>query len=293
MTSTGGAVHVDPWVSRGSNLSGIDASERDLKSKSVVQANDVQASRGGGRSHGASPPIAYRVARGPFASQLTRVQLDGCFGPQWNTKLFEAVVVELALPEAALLQAALLPEMFPQAHPPRDRNARTDSYKLGSQRMTSHSSERAQHFVAVRDSGDGAAVGQLRSFDARPVRAVRTVRMTVTAYSPDERSCGTSADGITASGYSVHVNGGCLVAADPKVLPLGSLVSVPGYDGGAVVPVLDTGGAIKGSRLDVLFPTHDEALRWGRRTLDVTIWEYDDGRPSGFKRVRRAPRDGA
>lgn len=129
-----------------------------------------------------------------------------------------------------------------------------------------------------------------RMFDGRPVRAARTMRMKVTAYSPDERSCGASADGITASGHSVLTNGGFLVAADPKVLPLGSLVSVPGYDGGAVVPVLDVGGAIKGDRLDVLFPTHAEAMRWGVQTVDVTVWEYDDGRGSEFKRVRRKPR---
>lgn len=111
--------------------------------------------------------------------------------------------------------------------------------------------------------------------------------MRVTAYSPDERSCGASADGITASGYSVLTNGGFLVAADPRVLPLGSLVSVPAYDDGATVPVLDVGGAIKGNRLDVLFPTHEVAMRWGVRELDVTVWEYADGLPDGFKRQRR------
>ncbi len=113
------------------------------------------------------------------------------------------------------------------------------------------------------------------------------MRMKVTAYSPDARSCGASADGITASGYSVETNGGALVAADPKVLPLGSLVSVPGYDGGAPVPVLDVGGAIKGRRLDVLFSTHSVARAWGVRSVDVVVWEFADGKPNGFKRMRR------
>jgi 3D (Asp-Asp-Asp) domain-containing protein len=111
--------------------------------------------------------------------------------------------------------------------------------------------------------------------------------MRVTAYSPDERSCGASADGITASGYSVLTNGGALVAADPRVLPLGSLLSIPGYDNGAVVPVLDVGGAIKGNRLDVLYSTHNVAMQWGVRDLEVTVWEYADGLPNGFKRLRR------
>jgi 3D (Asp-Asp-Asp) domain-containing protein len=131
---------------------------------------------------------------------------------------------------------------------------------------------------------------QMAAYNGRPIRAVATIRMRVTAYSPDWRSCGASADGITASGYSVLTNGGFMVAADPRVLPLGSLVSVPGYDGGAVVPVLDTGGAIKGNRLDVLYPTHEVAMCWGVQELDVVVWEYADGLPSGFRRVRRPAR---
>jgi 3D (Asp-Asp-Asp) domain-containing protein len=127
----------------------------------------------------------------------------------------------------------------------------------------------------------------VRTYNGRPIRMVAVVRMWVTAYSPDERSCGSSADGITASGYSVLTNGGALVAADPRVLPLGSLVCVPGYDDGGVVPVLDTGGAIKGNRLDVLYPTHELAVQWGVQELDVEIWDYADGLPSGFRRVRR------
>jgi 3D (Asp-Asp-Asp) domain-containing protein len=141
------------------------------------------------------------------------------------------------------------------------------------------------HRVDEPPAVGGAA--DIRWYNGRPIRPVRIERMRVTAYSPDERSCGDSADGITASGYSVSTNGGFLVAADPKVLPLGSLVSVPGYDSGEVVPVLDVGGAIKGARLDVLFPTHEEAVRWGVRALDVTIWEYSDGKPNDFKRFRR------
>lgn len=100
--------------------------------------------------------------------------------------------------------------------------------------------------------------------------------MTVTAYSPDARSCGKWADGITASGYSVETNGFKSVAADTRLLPFGTVLSIPGYHNGRLVPVLDRGGAIKGDRLDVLFPTHEEALQWGRQRLLVTVWEYVD-----------------
>lgn len=120
----------------------------------------------------------------------------------------------------------------------------------------------------------------VRWFGGRPVRPIRTMEMTVTAYSPDERSCGDSADGITATLHPVTTNGFRLVAADPRVLPMGSMITVPGYDNGQIVPVLDVGGAIKGRRLDVLFPTHEQAREWGVRRLRVVVWGYADGMPA-------------
>ncbi len=119
-----------------------------------------------------------------------------------------------------------------------------------------------------------------RWFNGRPVRAARQVRLTTTAYSPDWRSCGKSADGLTSTLHSVETNGHCLVAADPRVLPMGAMLSIPGYDEARIVPVLDVGGAIKGNHVDLLFPTHAEARRWGVRKLTVTVWEYADGLPA-------------
>jgi 3D (Asp-Asp-Asp) domain-containing protein len=127
----------------------------------------------------------------------------------------------------------------------------------------------------------------IRWFNGRPVRPARTVTMMVTGYSPDAKSCGGSADGITATLHSVTTNGSALVAADPKMLPYGSMITVPGYDNSKVVPVLDCGGAIKGNRLDVLFTTDAEAMKWGRKTVEVVIWEYADGTPIDNPRALR------
>lgn len=139
------------------------------------------------------------------------------------------------------------------------------------------------------DSNPQTAPPAARYFNGRPLRIAKTITMVVTAYSPDERSCGVDADGTTASGYSVWTNGMKLVAADTSVLPFGSLISVPGYDDASVVPVLDRGGAIKGNRLDVLYATHEQAQKWGRQTLQITVWEYADGRASDFEpRYHRA-----
>lgn len=119
-----------------------------------------------------------------------------------------------------------------------------------------------------------------RWFGGRPVRPARVLLMRVTAYSPDHRSCGVFADGQTATLHSVWTNGMRLVAADPKLLPYGTMLTVPGYADGEIVPVLDCGGAIKGARLDLLYPTHERALQWGVQDLRVVIWEYADGLPA-------------
>ncbi len=95
--------------------------------------------------------------------------------------------------------------------------------------------------------------------------------MEVTAYCPCEKCCGPNAVGLTASGKPVTHNAGRFVAADTTVLPFGSELQIPGYHGSTAVPVLDRGGAIKGNKLDVYFPSHEEALQWGRQWLLVTI----------------------
>jgi len=149
------------------------------------------------------------------------------------------------------------------------------------------STTRATEAIAPATSAPKIFPAGTRFFDGRPVRAVKTIEMVVTAYSPDWRSCGDSADGITATLHHVSTNGAKLVAADPKLLAYGSLLTIPGYDTGKVVPVLDCGGAIKGNRLDVLFPTHEEARKWGVRKLKVTVWDYADGLPRENPRKKR------
>ena len=90
----------------------------------------------------------------------------------------------------------------------------------------------------------------------------------VTAYCPCRICCGRFSDGITASGQAITANGGKFVAA-PRSVPFGTMLCVPGYNGGRAVPVLDRGGAIHGKRLDVFYPTHKEALLWGVKYLVV------------------------
>ncbi len=131
--------------------------------------------------------------------------------------------------------------------------------------------------VIVEDPGYPA---DTRWFDGRPMRPGKTIVMTVTGYSPGEESCGESTDGITSSLHSVWTNGMKMVAADTRLLPMGTVVSVPGYHHEQLVPVLDRGGKIKGHRLDLLYPTAQMARSWGVKKIRITVWEYVDGKPA-------------
>ena len=94
--------------------------------------------------------------------------------------------------------------------------------------------------------------------------------MRVTAYCPCPECCREFSDGITASGLPVTYNGGFFVAAPPEI-PFGTMIRIPGYNNGEPVPVLDRGSAITGDRLDVFFPTHEQALEWGWWWMSVEI----------------------
>jgi 3D (Asp-Asp-Asp) domain-containing protein len=74
--------------------------------------------------------------------------------------------------------------------------------------------------------------------------------------------------GRTASGVFTRPG---VIAADPRVLPLGTKVHIEagGYSG--IYTVLDTGGMIKGNRIDIYIPTYTEAMLFGRRTIKVKI----------------------
>lgn len=87
---------------------------------------------------------------------------------------------------------------------------------------------------------------------------------TATAYCPCKRCCGKT-DGITATGTKAIA--GRTIAVDPRKIPLGSTVFIDGQ------PYIaeDIGGAVKGNRVDIFFNSHIEALRFGRRTVSVTV----------------------
>ena len=89
--------------------------------------------------------------------------------------------------------------------------------------------------------------------------------VTSTAYTPNCSGC----SGVTATGINVKANPNMkLIAVDPSVIPLGSRVWVEGY-GEAIAA--DTGGAIKGHKIDVLMSSDAAARQWGRKTVKIIV----------------------
>lgn len=89
--------------------------------------------------------------------------------------------------------------------------------------------------------------------------------VTATAYTAYCNGC----TGKTATGINLRANPNLkVIAVDPKVIPLGSKVWVEGY-GYAIAG--DTGGAIKGMKIDLHVPTKEAAYSFGRRQVKVKI----------------------
>ena len=86
--------------------------------------------------------------------------------------------------------------------------------------------------------------------------------------------------GRTASGLLVSKG---IIAADPRVLPLGSRVRIEAGAWSGEYLVADTGGLVRGKRIDIWTPSSREAMRFGRRTVKLTVLSL-----GGKKRTARS-----
>ncbi len=114
--------------------------------------------------------------------------------------------------------------------------------------------------VTILDSRYAARQATLRESTAMPAPGAR-LAFTATAYCK-----GT----VTASGAVVRRG---IAAADPDLLPVGSVIDVevgdPRYDG--IYSVLDTGPAVQGRHIDLYMWSCYEALDFGRRPVHLTV----------------------
>lgn len=91
-------------------------------------------------------------------------------------------------------------------------------------------------------------------------------KFTITAYCPCAACCGKT-DGITASGTKAAE--GRTIAVDPNLIPYGTELVINGN----TYIAEDTGGSVKGRKLDIFFNSHLEALEWGVQEHEVFIYD--------------------
>lgn len=95
--------------------------------------------------------------------------------------------------------------------------------------------------------------------------ASKEIIVEATAYTASCEGC----SGITATGINLKENPNAkIISVDPTIIPLGSKVYVEGY-GEAIAG--DTGGAIKGNKIDVFIPSQQDAINFGVKQIKVTI----------------------
>ena len=150
------------------------------------------------------------------------------------TLLARAVALALILPTVAAVAIVA----------PQPAIAATDIAQPDSEADASHLVEADARDAEDAASGAGAPSG--RSFQAR-----------LSAYSHGTR---------TASGTPVRWG---VVAVDPRVIPLGSRLTIEGFD--TVFVAEDTGGAVRGNHIDIYFPDLAAAIRFGVQTRTVTV----------------------
>jgi len=114
------------------------------------------------------------------------------------------------------------------------------------------------------------------------ITAPEVLTRTVTVPGEIYSATAYSLRGRTASGKPVARG---LIAADPRVLPIGTRVRVEAGAWSGEYVVADTGGAVRGRRIDIWTPTSGEAMRFGRRAVKLTILEVG-GKRAGTASIR-------
>ncbi len=168
---------------------------------------------------------------------------------------------ETAKAEAAKKQAAADKQAQADAAAKLEAEAAEESSSQASSSSTSTESSSTESSSSASSSESSSTPES--STGESSTGSGRVLQMESTAYSWREAG----ASNLSATGIDLSKESN-VVAVDPSVIPLGSLVKVSGY-GFAIAG--DTGGAIQGNIIDVHFDSIDQCTAWGRRQVTVEI----------------------
>ena len=114
----------------------------------------------------------------------------------------------------------------------------------------------SKNYIKVGGSNTSQSSSQNNSNNSQS-NVVRTMKVEASAY----------------TGYSTTSTGRKpvwgTIAVDPKVIPYGTKVYIPQF--GRTFIANNTGGAIKGNKIDIFMNSKKECYNWGRRTIEIQI----------------------
>lgn len=108
----------------------------------------------------------------------------------------------------------------------------------------------------------------LTSFQLKGYAIGEELNLTATAYDACVLCCGKT-DGITRTGTKARADQ--TIAVDPSVIPLGTKIYIPEL--GQIFTAEDTGGKIKGNRIDIYMESHAQAEAFGIQNFQAYILE--------------------
>ncbi|CAG7632919.1 3D domain-containing protein [Paenibacillus allorhizosphaerae] len=158
--------------------------------------------------------------------------------------------------------------------------------KAGSSGASAGKNE-IQPVSAIKGTTGGQIQARAKNYKLFPhqdqdLTKFKAVEVIATGYYAGRESTGKNPGhpeyGLTYSGMKVTRDVGSFstIAADPSVFPIGTVLYIPGYGYGVVA---DTGGAIKGNRIDLYFETKDQVYKeWGKKTLNVFVVKKGNGK---------------
>ncbi|MGG3703403.1 LysM peptidoglycan-binding domain-containing protein [Priestia megaterium] len=192
---------------------------------------------------------------------------------EWNgltsDLVFPGEQFKIKTAQAAQSQTASAPvaKAAPQAQQPQTAQAQQaqaaqEQAQKEQEQAQAAAQEQAQKEQAAQQQQQAAQQQQQQS---QQQASGKSMTVEATAYTANCAGC----SGTTATGVNLKSNPNQrVIAVDPSVIPLGSKVYVEGY-GQAVAA--DTGGAIKGNRIDVFVSSDSAAQDWGRRSVKITV----------------------
>ncbi|MEN3778263.1 LysM peptidoglycan-binding and 3D domain-containing protein [Priestia megaterium] len=193
-------------------------------------------------------------------------------GEQFKIKTAQAAQSQTA--SAPVAKAAPQAQQSQTAQAQQEQAAQEQTQKeqeqaqVAAQEQAQKEQEQAQAAAqaqAAQEQAQKEQAAQQQQQQSQQQASGKSMTVEATAYTANCAGC----SGTTATGVNLKSNPNQrVIAVDPSVIPLGSKVYVEGY-GQAVAA--DTGGAIKGNRIDVFVSSDSAAQDWGRRSVKITV----------------------